>query len=91
MLLQVNTFEAVIASNGSRTYAILQYLDNGINWFQCDSEFAQAGITGLGTVVGPPTSGTAGIADIETDSNVGVPGKYVYGIHEINITEPEGE
>jgi len=73
--------------DGSETYVINQYLDNGINWGQCGGENAQAGVTGPANTVEPPSSGTPRIVDIETGNNVGGPGKYVYCVHE-EKTEP---
>ena len=89
--LQTNTFQAVIATDGVNTYAINQYLDDGINWGQCGGNNAQAGVTGSTDSIGPPSSGTEDIVDIETGSNFGEPGKYVYCIHEKEKREPTSE
>jgi len=89
--LQVNTFQAVVATDGINTYAINQYLDDGINWGQCGGNNAQAGITGTTDSIGPPSSNTENIVDVETGSNVGEPGKYVYCIHEEEKREPISE
>jgi len=82
--LQTNTFQSVITTSddGSETYVIHQYLDNGINWGQCNGNNAQAGVTEDIDSLGPPSSGTPGIVNIEAGSNVGEPGKYVYSVHE---------
>jgi len=87
-LSQTNTFQSIIATDGSRTFTVLQYLDNGINWGQCGGNNAQAGVTGYADALGPSTSN---IVDIETGSNVGELGKYVYGIHETTRMEPAGK
>jgi len=88
-----NTFQSVLATNedGDETYAINQYLDNGINWGQCGGNNAQAGVTGITDTLEPPSSGTARIVDIEMGSNSGDAGKYVYCIHEEEKTEPTSE
>jgi len=70
------------------TYVIHQYLDNGINWNMCGGNNAQAGITSFGNFISPPASGTADIIRIEEGSNVGVPGQYVYRVHNNPKEEP---
>ena len=86
--LQTNTFQSVIATDGFNTYVINQYLDNGINWGQCGGNNAQAGVTGAMDTLGPPSSGTPQIANIEMGSNVGEAGKYVYCVHGAMKQEP---
>ena len=88
--LQSNTFQSVIATNAAEdeTYVINQYLDNGINWGQCNGINAQAGVTSATGSLGPPSSNTAGIVNVEMGSNVGEPGKYVYCVHNQDKEEP---
>ncbi|XP_065905207.1 alpha-tectorin-like [Dysidea avara] len=87
---QTNTFQSVIATNAAEdeTYVINQYLDNGINWGQCNGINAQAGVTSATGSLGPPSSNTAGIVNVEMGSNVGEPGKYVYCVHDQDKEEP---
>ena len=89
-ILQTNTFQSVIATNAAEdeTYVINQYLDNGINWGQCNGINAQAGVTSATGSLGPPSSNTAGIVNVEMGSNVGDPGKYVYCVHNQDKEEP---
>ena len=88
--MQRNTFQSVIATNAAEdeTYVINQYLDNGINWGQCNGINAQAGVTSATDSLGPPSSNTADIVNVEMGSNVGDPGKYVYCVHEAAKQEP---
>ena len=86
--MQTNTFQSVIATDGINTYAINQYLDDGINWGQCGGNHAQAGVTGVTESLGPPSSGTNDIINVEMGSNLGEPGKYIYCIHETVKREP---
>ncbi|XP_078604865.1 sushi domain-containing protein 2-like [Branchiostoma floridae x Branchiostoma japonicum] len=86
-----NTFQAVLASNGRYGFAIFNYGD--ITW---TSGTASGGdpFTGLGGIAAQvgfnagngvqyfsvPASRTDDIVDIETTSNVGIPGRWVFRI-----------
>lgn len=82
---KLNTFQAVIASNGSQTYTLFLYADNGINWLI-------GGATGTGYPLmgfnagdnvrsySHPLSSTANIATLPTLTNTtpGIPGLFIY-------------
>eukprot|EP00731_Ephydatia_muelleri_P016533 Em0009g957a len=74
---KTNTFQAVLATDNVRSYAILQYADGLIQW---PSSGAQAGCNaGDGiTYVNIPGSRTPSILNIATSSNVGVGGQWVF-------------
>ena len=90
---QTNTFQLIIAANGNRTFAIFLYLDDGINWTTGDGP--SNGINGLGGTQAQvgynagdninyytvTCSMTDRIIDIETRSNVGIPGMYIFQIN----------
>ena len=80
---QVNTFQAVLATDGNRSYVLFLYDD------------IQLGLNN--TVIGfnagdnvhfymLPTSDS--LAGIETTSNIGVPGIYIFRVDQENITQP---
>ena len=82
LLLQVNTFQTVIAVNDLETCVIFQYADNGIQWSTCGGTHAKVGIGISGNHLIHPASGKEEISTIARGSNVGLSGKYVYCIGE---------
>ena len=78
-----------MATNGSQSYAIFNYLDDGIQWSSAD---VTGGTSGLGTQVGfnggdgvhffvrPEILSDNLILQLDDNSNVCVPGKYVFRI-----------
>ena len=90
--LQVNTFQCVLASDGTKTFAIYLYLDEGINWTTGDDAGGEDGLGGLPAQVGFDAgdgvhflsvegSFTDDIINIETKSNVDIPGLFVFQIN----------
>ena len=76
---QTNTFQCVLITDGTNSFVIFLYADNLIQWSLGN---AQAGFNaGDGefhfTISG---SQTPAIVDIETTSNIGVPGKYLFRV-----------
>ena len=69
LLLQANTFQAVIATDGQRTYALFIYAD--IEWGNSATVGFNAGDGNRSIVV------TTQPLDVETGSNVGVTGLYI--------------
>ena len=89
--MQLNTFQAHIVYNsaGTETLVILLYPENGINWTTGDGDLGMNGLGGNPATVGliniqeafeVPQSGTPGIVNIESSSNVGVPGVFVFRV-----------
>ncbi|XP_035685252.1 sushi domain-containing protein 2-like [Branchiostoma floridae] len=93
-----NTFQAVLASNGRHSFAIFNYGD--ITWTTGTASDGNA-YTGLGGVpakVGfnagdgirffcTDTSQTADIVNVETTSNVNIPGRWVFRIDSATIQD----
>lgn len=88
---QRNTFQLVLATEGDRSFAMFLYLDDGIEWTTGDDGGGFNGLGGMPAQVGydagdsinyytVPGSMTPSIADIETTSNVGVPGLYIFQV-----------
>lgn len=85
-----NTFQIVIASDELTSFVILNYLDGGIQWIQGGGKYAgirddppaQAGFdSGSGNIhLQLPNSGTRQVQNLATDSNVNVPGVWMYHI-----------
>ena len=84
LLLQANTFQAVIATDGQRTYALFIYGD--IEWGNRATVGFNAGDGNRSIVV------TTRPLDVETGSNVGVTGLYINRIDLSTILSPsDGE
>ena len=80
-----------MATNGSQSYAIFNYLDNGIQWSSADNTGGVNGIGPFGVQVGfnggdgvhffvRPEPQSDSILELDDNSNVCVPGKYVFRI-----------
>ena len=74
---QTNTFQAVLAKDNVRSYAIFQYADGSIQW---PSSGAQVGFNAGNNVnyVNIPGSRTPYILNITNSSNIGVGGQWVF-------------
>ena len=86
---QTNTFQCILATDGIYSFAIFLYADNLIQWSLGDESeaHAQAGFN-AGDGVRHLTIGgsqTPAIVDIETTSNIGVPGKYLFRVDDTTI------
>ncbi|XP_030835520.1 sushi domain-containing protein 2-like [Strongylocentrotus purpuratus] len=91
-----NSFQAVMVTDGRYSFAIFNYGD--INWTTGTASGGDSG-TGLGgtpaqvgfnagdgvTSYSVPGSQTAVVVDIETTSNIGVPGRWVFRTDNSNI------
>ena len=87
---QVNTFQLVLATDGNSSYALFLYPEGGIQWTTGDLTGTN-GLGGIQAQVGynagnninyytVPGSGTSSISDIESTSNVGVHGMYIFKV-----------
>ena len=70
-----NTFQVVLATDGTRSFAIFLYLDDGIQLAEAQVGYDAGNGVNFLNVDG---SRTSSIIDIETTSNIGVPGMYVF-------------
>ena len=84
-------------TDGTSSYVIFNYLDNGITWTTGDASGGSNGFGGTPAQVGfnkgdsvnyfaAELSRTSGVVDIETTSNVGVAGRYVWQVNGEIIT-----
>eukprot|EP00057_Strongylocentrotus_purpuratus_P029925 XP_780234.3 PREDICTED: sushi domain-containing protein 2 [Strongylocentrotus purpuratus] len=90
-----NSFQAVIVTDGRYSFAIFNYGD--INWTTGEASGGDGnGLGGIPAQVGfnagdgvtyysVPGSQTAAVVDIETTSNIGVPGRWVFRTDNSNI------
>lgn len=87
---ELNTFQIVIASDELNSFVIFNYLDGGIQWIKgagklagrLDDPPAQAGFdSGTGRLhLKLPYSGTTRVQSFATESNVNLPGVWMYHI-----------
>ena len=99
--LQVNTFQCILATDGMTSYSIFLYEDQGIQWTTSDRNGGIDGLegnpalvgfdSGSGVVFNLPGSGTNEILSLNSSSNIGVPGVFVYRIGPIGITSGMSE
>jgi len=84
MLLQTNTFQCVLATDGNESYVIFLYAHEEIQWSIDKDPFtrfhALAGISAgdginFNTI---PESQTIEITNIDKKSNVGIPGVWMF-------------
>ena len=90
---QNNTFQCVVASDGTFTFVIFQYLDDGIHWTTGDNNGGTDGLGGTPAQVGfdagdnihntsLPGSLTHDVINIEEKSNVDIPGLFVFQVND---------
>ncbi|XP_041485881.1 sushi domain-containing protein 2-like isoform X2 [Lytechinus variegatus] len=95
-----NSFQAVLVTDGRYSFAIFNYGD--INWTTgtASGGNSSTGLGGIPAQVGfnagdgvthynVPASRTADVVDIETTSNIGVPGRWVFRTDNSNIQGQE--
>ena len=89
--MQTNTFQAVLATDGLRSYVIYLYADGEIQWTSGDSSHGFNGLYGKAGQVGfdagdgirhtdIPASYTNAIINVTHTSNVGIPGVWVFRV-----------
>ena len=76
--LQVNTFQAVLATDGSSTYVLFLYED--IQWGDTSTSIGFNAGDNLRFFNLDTSTITNGILNIESSSNVGVPGRYIFRV-----------
>jgi len=97
----LNTFQAVLVTDGSNSYAIFNYLDEGMSWETGDASGGSGGFGGTEAAAGfdagdgtnyytIPGSFNPGIANaLEDGSNMGTPGRWIFKISEADIEPSE--
>ena len=92
LLIQTNTFQALLISDGVDSFTSFLYPSNGINWPPLDQPpTAIAGFNfgnGIRSYVIPHTGLTHDILDIENSSNVQSPGKWLFRVNLYRIDPP---
>ncbi|XP_033105338.1 nidogen-1-like isoform X2 [Anneissia japonica] len=84
------TFQLVIATDGLSTYAMFQY-ENPIQVPSGTTSFPQAGVT-LGdgsSYILLPGSGLSSVFDLDIESNVGLPGLFLYDLRAFGTSQPD--
>ena len=83
-MLQTNTFQCVLASDGQRSYALFLYADGLIEWTTGSSSVAHAQV-GFNAGDGVrsarvASSGTPAIINISSTSNVNIDGMWIFEV-----------
>ena len=104
--LQHNTFQCVLVSNGQQSFVLFLYADGEIQWTTGDASGGTGGLGGTKAYVGfnaadniryakAPDSQTPDIINIDTTSNVGRPGVWMFRVDEsevaVSICDNTGE
>jgi len=87
--LQTNTFQCVLATDGYKSFVIFLYAHGRIQWTTGDDDGGVGGLGGDEAAAGInafskadsitiPGSSTPQIINIDQNSNVGVPGMWIY-------------
>ena len=83
--MQTNSFQVVIVSDGELSFVFFSFGD--IQWH--GNAFIGFNLGGS-RIFSLPGSQSPAAVDIETRSNVGVPGLFVYRVDQANVIEPNG-
>ena len=98
--MQTNTFQCVLVTDTIRSFVIFLYAEDGIQWTTGDASGGSGGFGGTPAQVGfnagdgirffsVPGSQTNDIVNIETTSNVGRPGVWMFRVDEEEIVSSE--
>ena len=96
LLLQTNTFQAILATDSVYSFALFLYADGEIQWTTDDASGGINGLSGTPAQVGfdagdgvhyatIPGSRSDAIINVTRTSNVGVPGMWVFRIDEEEV------
>ncbi len=83
MCLQTNSYQVIFVSNSNLSFVFFSYGD--IQWSDTNTF---VGFNLQDRHFSLPGSQTPAVLDLETCSNVGVPGLFVYGVYQLNIIDP---
>ena len=97
--MQTNTFQVVLITDGSCSFVTYFYADRRIQWTTGDASGGEGGLGGTPAQAGfdagdgmrffsIPGSQTPAIVDIETTTNVSIPGQWTFRVDLDNIVEP---
>ena len=88
VFIQLNTYQVVIATDGSETYVLFLYRDVQRSRARTNIGFnAGDGIRGFNL---PRPFGRSDYQDITNSSNVGIPGSYYFRVDQDILRQPQG-
>ena len=85
LIIQANTFQVILATNGQQTYALFLYRD--IQWGRGRSTIGFNAGDGIRSYA----LNTNNSELLKFNSNVGVPGMYIFKVDEAYVFLPPGE
>ncbi len=88
---QTNTFQCIVATDGVRSFTVLKYADNLLQWTTGDSDNGMDGFGGDIADVGfigeesskiffLPASDTNAVLDLDTTTNIGFEGVWLFEV-----------
>ena len=98
-LLQTNTFQVVLITDGECSFVTYLYADRLIQWTTGDASGGDGGLGGTPAQAGLdagdqvrsfsiPGSQTPAIINIDRTSNVGVPGQWTFRVDQNDVAQP---
>ena len=98
-LLQTNTFQCIIGTDGSQSFIGLLYADDMIQWMTGDADGGVNGLGGDRADVGfisedpnnnffLPASNTSAVLMLDSMSNVGMDGLWLFRVDQDDIIQP---
>lgn len=98
-LLQTNTFQCVIGTDGSQSFVALLYADDMIQWMTGDADGGVNGLGGDRADVGLvsedpinsfflPASNTSAVLMLDSMSNVGDGGLWIFRVDQDMVIQP---
>jgi hypothetical protein len=85
-IFQVNTFQVIIATDGIKTFVLFLYED--IQWGSSHNVIGFNAGDQERSYTLPESWTTNAILNLESTSNVGIPGAYIFRVDQTTITAP---
>ncbi len=85
-MLQVNTFQAVLATDGNQTFVAFLYED--IQWGSSDTTIGFNAGDQVRSFTLPESGAVDDVLNLESTSNVGIPGTYIFRVDGDEIVLP---
>ena len=82
----MNTFQAVLTTDGNATYVMFLYRD--IQWGSSDTTVGFNAGDGVRGYKLPEANTTGGVLNLEISSNVGIPGAFYFRVDQETIVTP---
>ena len=87
--LQANTFQVVLATDGTASFVFFIYID--IQWVGLlGTQLGFNAGDGINSLTLPGAFNNSAVLDLELTSNVKIPGHYLFRVNSLQILQPGG-